>query len=51
MIVISAGTRGRGSIAAVGDHYSTLRAIELAYGLPLLGAAAPAAGELSALLG
>ncbi|MFZ0919768.1 MAG: alkaline phosphatase family protein [Candidatus Dormiibacterota bacterium] len=51
MIVISAGTRGRGSIAAVGDHYSTLRAIELAYGLPLLGTAAPAAGELSALLG
>jgi phosphatidylinositol-3-phosphatase len=51
MIVLSAGLRGRGPIATVGDHYSTLRAIELAFGLPLLGTAAPAAGELSALLG
>ncbi|MHB8487665.1 MAG: alkaline phosphatase family protein [Candidatus Dormibacteria bacterium] len=51
MIVLSANARGRGSIATPGDHYSTLRTIESAFGLPLLGNAAPAGGDWSALVG
>jgi acid phosphatase len=51
MIVISAKPRGRGSVDMRGDHYSTLRAIEAAYGLPLLGNAASATTGLGALFG
>jgi phosphatidylinositol-3-phosphatase len=51
MIVISAKARGRGSIGTVGDDYSTLRAIEAAYGLPLLGNAASASPDLGGLFG
>lgn len=51
MIVISAHARGRGQIATPGDHFSTLRTIEGAFALPLLGNAATAASDLSALLG
>ena len=51
MLVISANARGRGAIATPGDHYGTLRTIESAFGLPLLGNAASAAADLSGLLG
>ena len=51
MIVISANARGRGAIATIGDHYSTLRTIEEAFGVPLLGIAASAGGDLSAIVG
>ena len=51
MIVISANARGRGAIATTGDHYGTLRTIEEAYGLRLLGEAASAGGDLSAIFG
>ena len=51
MIVISAKARGRGSIDMPGDDYSTLRAIEAAYGLPLLGNAASAMTGLGELFG
>ena len=51
MIVISANARGRGAIATTGDHYSTLRAIEEAFGVRLLGGAASAGGDLSAIFG
>lgn len=51
MIVISAKARGRGSIDALGDDYSTLNAIEAAYGLPYLGNAGPATTSLGALFG
>jgi hypothetical protein len=51
MIVISAKARGRGSIGTVGDDYSTLGAIEAAYGLPLLGNATSATGGLEGLFG
>jgi phosphatidylinositol-3-phosphatase len=51
MIVLSANARGRGSIATPGDHYGTLRTIESAFGLRLLGNAQSAAADLSALLG
>ena len=51
MIVVSENARGRGSIGTVGDHYSTLRAIETAYGLPLLGNAASAPTGLEGLFG
>ncbi len=51
-VVISTATAGMGDVALTGDHFGTLRTIEQAYGLPLLGAAAqPANGDLSALLG
>ena len=51
MIVISANARGRGAIATIGDHYSTLRTIEEAFGVPVLGNAASAGGDLSAIVG
>ena len=52
MVVISSNAKGKGSIAIAGNHYGTLRTIEEAYGLPLLGgAASPANGDLSSLLG
>lgn len=51
MIVLSANAHGRGGIDARGDHYTTLRTIEAAFGLPLLGNAASAPGDFSALLG
>ncbi|MGA8015374.1 MAG: alkaline phosphatase family protein [Candidatus Dormiibacterota bacterium] len=50
-VVISAGSRGRGGIPTSGDHFGTLRSIEEAYGLPLLGAASDAAnGDFSSLI-
>ncbi len=52
MVVISSQTKGKGNFATPGDHYGTLRTIEEAYGLPLLGAASnPANGDLRGLLG
>jgi hypothetical protein len=52
LTVISANAQGHGNVATVGNHFGTLRTIEEAYGLPLLGAASdPANGDLSALLG
>jgi len=51
MIVISSKSRGQGSIATAGDHYTTLRAIETAFGLALLGGASSAAGNLTSLFG
>ncbi|MFI5285912.1 MAG: alkaline phosphatase family protein [Candidatus Dormibacteria bacterium] len=51
MIVVSANARGRGAIVTRGDHYTTLRTIESAFGLRLLGNAAAAPGDFSALLG
>lgn len=51
-VVISAASRGRGAVTVTGDHFGTLRTIEEAYGLPLLGAARDSAhGDLSSLLG
>jgi len=51
-VVISARSAGRGAVALVGDHFGTLRSIEEAYSLPLLGAASdPANGDLSSLFG
>lgn len=52
MVVISSKAKGRGNVVMTGNHYGTLRSIEEAYGLPLLGAAAsPANGDLSSLFG
>jgi phosphatidylinositol-3-phosphatase len=51
MIVISANARGRGAIATPGDHYSTLRTTEEAFGLHVLGNSASAGGDLSAIFG
>jgi phosphatidylinositol-3-phosphatase len=52
MIVISNRSAGRANLTTYGNLYGTLRAIEEAYGLPLLGAAAdPANGDPSALFG
>ncbi|HUY10353.1 MAG TPA: alkaline phosphatase family protein [Candidatus Dormibacteraeota bacterium] len=51
-IIISRNAVGRGKVSASGDHYGTLRTIEEAYALPLLGAAAHSAnGDLSSLFG
>jgi len=51
-VVISANPMGKGNLAQSGNHYGTLRSIEEAYGLSLLGAASDAAnGDLSPLLG
>ncbi|MGH7639597.1 MAG: alkaline phosphatase family protein [Candidatus Dormibacteria bacterium] len=51
-LVISQRARGKGAVAATGDHYGTLRTIEEAYNLPLLGGAAQAAnGDLTSLFG
>ncbi len=51
MIVVSARARGRGAMTTTGDHYSTLRTIEEAFGLRLLGGASSAGGDLSAIFG
>jgi hypothetical protein len=51
-VVISASSRGRGGVPSPGDHFGTLRGIEEAFGLPLLGAASdPRSGDLGGLLG
>jgi hypothetical protein len=51
-LVISRRSAGMGEVAIGGDHFGTLRSIEEAYGLPLLGAAKDARnGDLSSLLG
>jgi acid phosphatase len=51
-IIISRNAVGRGRVSTTGDHYGTLRTIEEAYGLPLLGGAANSAnGDLSSLFG
>jgi hypothetical protein len=49
--VVSANARGRGAIAVPGDHYTTLRTIEAAFGLRLLGNAASAPAAFTALFG
>lgn len=52
LLVISAATRGRGRVALTGDHFGTLRSIEEAYHLTLLGAAGnPVNGDLSIFMG
>ena len=52
LVVVSSAASGKGTVALTGDHYGTLRTLEEAYGLPLLGAAANATdGDYSALLG
>ena len=51
-LVISAAAEGKGTLPLTGDHFGTLRSIEEAYGLPLLGGAAnPGNGDLSSLIG
>lgn len=51
-IIISRNAVRRGPVSATGDHYGTLRTIEEAFGVPLLGAAANSAnGDLSSLFG
>jgi acid phosphatase len=52
MIVISNRATGKGSVVITGDHYGTLRSLEEAYRLRLLGAAANAVnGDLSSYFG
>ncbi len=51
MIVVSVAARGRGALTTPGDHYSTLRTIEAAFGLRLLGNAASAEAAFGALIG
>ena len=52
MVVISNNAKGRGGVATVGNQYGTLRTIEEAFNLSLLGAASnPANGDLSAYFG
>lgn len=52
MVVVSSRSRGAGTVPRRGNHYGTLRSIEEAYVLPLLGAAEDATnGEVSSLLG
>ena len=52
LVVISSKASGKGTVAMTGDHYGTLRTIEEAYGLHLLGAAGNAAnGDFSSWLG
>lgn len=51
-IIISKNAAAKGVVSVTGDHYGTLRTIEEAFGLPLLGAAASAAnGDLTRLVG
>jgi len=51
-LIISGNARGQGQVSLTGDHYGTLRSIEEAFGLPLLGAAADAGnGDLTRLFG
>jgi phosphatidylinositol-3-phosphatase len=52
MVVISSKAASIGKVATTGDLYGTLRSLERAYGLPLLGAATTAAnGDLTAYFG
>lgn len=51
MVVISNNAQGHGNFSTTGNHYSSLRAIEEAFGLPLLGKAASASDPLPALFG
>lgn len=52
MVVISARAHGVGKVARPGDLYGTLRSIEEAYGLTLLGAASKAGnGDLTTYFG
>ena len=51
-LVISRNSEGKGIISLTGDQYGTLRTVEEAFHLPLLGAAANSAnGALSSLFG
>jgi hypothetical protein len=52
MVVISNNALGVGAVTTAGNHYGTLRTIEEAFGLPLLGAAQQSSnGDLSSLFG
>jgi hypothetical protein len=52
MVVISNNAKGKGSLAPSGDLYGTLRSIEEAFRLSLLGAASSSAnGDVSNLFG
>ena len=52
MVVISSHAKGKGAVSTHGNHYGTLRSIEEAYGLGLLGGAASSAnGDLTPLFG
>ncbi len=52
MVVISSRAHGRRNVSLAGDHYGTLRSIEEAFRLGLLGQAASAGnGDLSSLFG
>ena len=51
-LVISRHAQGKGIVSLTGDQYGTLRTIEQAFGLPLLGAAANSInGDLTPLFG
>ena len=50
MVVISSNAQGVGNVAKPGNHYGTLRTIEEAFGLPLLGNASTGT-DLSTLFG
>ena len=51
-VVISNTARGQGQVATSGNHYGTLRAIEEAFGLAVLGGAASSAnGDLTRAFG
>jgi hypothetical protein len=51
-VVISNTAKGHGQVATVGNHFGTLRSIEEAYGLTLLGAAASSGnGDLTGSFG
>jgi hypothetical protein len=50
-IVVSKADAGHGAFTPAGNHYGTLRGIEEAFGLPLLGSAGdPSSGDLKPLL-
>ena len=49
-VVVSNNARGVKNVSTPGDHYSTLRALEEAFGLPLLGAASKAS-DIGTLFG
>ena len=52
MVVVSSNAKGKGNVPVAGNLYGTLRSVEEAYGLPLLGAAAqPSSGDVSGLFG
>ena len=51
-VVISSTAKGQGAVTTSGNHYGTLRAIERAYGLTLLGGAASGVnGDLAGSFG